>query len=231
MDLKRWTHIVAVADRRSFVRAAEQVHLSQPALTPQHPGRRSRARDCACSTAARRRWCRRRAGEFVVARARQLVFNSRCLERDVELYRNRGLGDTAFGVGPFPAATFLPPLLAGDAARVSGHQPAGRGQQLAAAAEAPARGRHRVLRRRHARPAVDPATAGPRVAPASRAASTCAPTTRLRAAARSRWSSCGRTASPRCGCRRRARGAGAPARPRRRRRNSRWRSNATTSRC
>jgi DNA-binding transcriptional LysR family regulator len=48
---------------------------------------------------------------FVVERARQLLFNSHCLERDVDLYRNRGLGDTAFGVGPFPAATFLPPLL------------------------------------------------------------------------------------------------------------------------
>jgi len=30
----------------------------------------------------------------------------------VALYRNRGLGDTAFGAGPFPAATFLSPLLA-----------------------------------------------------------------------------------------------------------------------
>jgi DNA-binding transcriptional LysR family regulator len=52
------------------------------------------------------------AGEFVIARARQLVFNSRCLERDVALYRDRGLGDIAFGVGPFPAGTFLPQLLA-----------------------------------------------------------------------------------------------------------------------
>ncbi len=39
------------------------------------------------------------------------MFNSRCLERDVTLYRNRGLGDIAFGVGPFPAGTFLPQLL------------------------------------------------------------------------------------------------------------------------
>jgi len=52
------------------------------------------------------------AGEFVIARARRLIFDSRCLARDVELYRNRSLGDTAFGVGPFPAATFLAPLLA-----------------------------------------------------------------------------------------------------------------------
>jgi DNA-binding transcriptional LysR family regulator len=112
MDLKRWTHVVAVADRRSFVRAAEQVHLSQPALT--------RSIQAAEAELGLRLFDRGTlevaptpAGEFVVARARQLVFNSHCLERDVELYRNRGLGDTAFGVGPFPAATFLAPLLAG----------------------------------------------------------------------------------------------------------------------
>ena len=110
MDLKRWTHIVAVADRRSFVRAAEQVHLSQPALTRSIQAAESelglllfdrRANEVVATP----------AGEFVIARARQLVFNSRCLERDVELYRSHALGDTAFGVGPFPAATFLAPLL------------------------------------------------------------------------------------------------------------------------
>ncbi len=111
MDLRRWTHIVAVADRRSFVRAAEQVHLSQPALT--------RSIQAAEAELGLRLFDRGTqeitptpAGEFVVARARELVFNSRCLERDVGLFRNRGLGDTAFGVGPFPAATFLAPLLA-----------------------------------------------------------------------------------------------------------------------
>lgn len=112
MDLKRWSHIVAVADRRSFARAAELVHLSQPAL--------SRSIQAAESELGLRLFDRGTqsvtptpAGEFVVARARQLVFNSRCLERDVELYANRGLGDTAFGAGPFPAATFVPALLAG----------------------------------------------------------------------------------------------------------------------
>lgn len=110
MDLKRWTHVVAVADRRSFVRAAEQVHLSQPALT--------RSIQAAESELGLLLFDRRGnevvatpAGEFVIARARQLVFNSRCLQRDVELYRSHALGDTAFGVGPFPAATFLAPLL------------------------------------------------------------------------------------------------------------------------
>src|SRR6476661_7540542 len=111
-DLKRWSHIVAVAERRSFARAAELVHLSQPAL--------SRSIQAAEAELGLRLFDRgpagvvaTPAGEFVVERARQLIFNSRCLARDVELYANRSLGDTAFGVGPFPAATFLPALLAG----------------------------------------------------------------------------------------------------------------------
>ena len=110
MDIKRWAHVVAVADRRSFIRAAEQVHLSQPALT-----RSIQAAEAELGMQLFDRGTQEvvptPAGEFVIARARQLVFNSRCLERDVELYRSRGLGDTAFGVGPFPAASFLSPLL------------------------------------------------------------------------------------------------------------------------
>ena len=39
------------------------------------------------------------------------MFDSKCLRRDADLYRERQLGDTAFGVGPFPAATFLSALL------------------------------------------------------------------------------------------------------------------------
>jgi len=111
VDLKRWTHIVAVADRRSFIRAAEQVHLSQPALT-----RSIQAAEAELGLLLFDRGSQEvvptPAGEFIVARARRLVFDNRCLERDIALYRSLDLGDTAFGVGPFPAATFLAPLLA-----------------------------------------------------------------------------------------------------------------------
>ncbi len=51
------------------------------------------------------------AGAFVLERARRLLFDSRCLERDVDLYRQKLIGDMAFGTGPFPAATLLPGLL------------------------------------------------------------------------------------------------------------------------
>jgi DNA-binding transcriptional LysR family regulator len=111
MDLRRLAHIVALAERRNFARASEQVHLSQPALT--------RSIQAAEAELGLRLFDRGStqvtptpAGEFVLERARRLVFDGRCLKRDVELYREGKLGDTAFGVGPFPAATFLATLLA-----------------------------------------------------------------------------------------------------------------------
>jgi DNA-binding transcriptional LysR family regulator len=111
MDLRRLAHIVALAERRNFARASEQVHLSQPALT--------RSIQAAEAEFGLRLFDRGStqvtptpAGEFVLERARRLVFDGRCLKRDVELYREGKLGDTAFGVGPFPAATFLAALLA-----------------------------------------------------------------------------------------------------------------------
>lgn len=110
MDLKRLKHLVALADERNFGRAAERVHLSQPALSRSVQAAESELGmqlfdrgnlEVRCTT----------AGTFVIERARKLLFDSRCLERDVSLYRERLIGDIAFGVGPFPAATLLPALM------------------------------------------------------------------------------------------------------------------------
>lgn len=112
MDIRRLNHIVALADKRNFARAAELSNLSQPALTRSIQaaeaefGLRLFDRGSAEVTPTP-------AGAFVLERARRLVFDSRCLKRDMDLYRDRRLGDTAFGVGPFPAATFLSELLVG----------------------------------------------------------------------------------------------------------------------
>ncbi len=110
MDLRRLGHVLALADTLHFARAAERVHLSQPAFSrsiqaiESDLGIRLFERDAGNVRPTP-------AGEFVIERARKLLFDARCLQRDVDLYRDSELGDTAFGVGPFPAATLMPRVL------------------------------------------------------------------------------------------------------------------------
>ena len=110
MEIRRLKHLVALADTRNFGRAALQCHLSQPAF--------SRSIQAAEEELGLQLFDRGTAevrctdaGAFVVERARKLVFDNHCLERDVGLYRDRQMGDIAIGVGPYPAATLLPLLL------------------------------------------------------------------------------------------------------------------------
>jgi DNA-binding transcriptional LysR family regulator len=110
MDLKRMRHLVTLADERNFARAAGRVHLSQPAF--------SRSVQAAEAELGLRLFDRggtevkcTAAGAFVIERARKLLFDSSCLDRDVDLYRQGQAGEIAFGVGPFPAATLLPRLM------------------------------------------------------------------------------------------------------------------------
>lgn len=111
MDLRRLQHLIALADERHFARAAQRVHLSQPAF--------SRSIQAIESQVEMRLFDREvgdvrptRAGEFLIERARRLLFDARCVERDVELFRDSQLGDTAFGVGPLPSVTLMPSVLA-----------------------------------------------------------------------------------------------------------------------
>ena len=110
MDLKRLKHLVALADTRNFGRAATLCHLTQSAFSRSIQAAEEEyglqlfdrgTLEISCTD----------AGAFVVERARKLLFDSRCLERDVGLYRERQIGDLAFGAGPFPAATLVPALL------------------------------------------------------------------------------------------------------------------------
>lgn len=107
IDLKRLAHVVALAEEGHFGRAAERVHLSQPAFSRSIQaiegdlGLRlfDRGAEGAKPTPA---------GGFLIERARRLLFDARCLQRDATLYRDSRLGDTAFGAGPFPAAALMP---------------------------------------------------------------------------------------------------------------------------
>ncbi len=110
MNFKHLRHIVTLADMRNFARAAGKLHISQPALT-----RSIQAVEAAWGLRLFDRGTVEvtltPAGQFMLERARRLLFDGHCLERDLALYRNRIMGDVAFGVGPTPASSFLAGVL------------------------------------------------------------------------------------------------------------------------
>ncbi|MDQ3270945.1 MAG: LysR family transcriptional regulator [Pseudomonadota bacterium] len=110
MNIRRLSHLIALAEEANFHRAAERVHLSQPAF--------SRSIQAAETEFGLKLFDRGPAevrctpsGAFVVARARRLLRESQQLERDVSLHREKVIGNISFGCGPFPAATVVPLLL------------------------------------------------------------------------------------------------------------------------
>ena len=99
-----------MADTRNFGRAAQRCHLTQSAFSRSIQAAEDELDLQLFDRGTQEVTCTD-AGAFVVERARKLLYENRCLERDVSLYRERLIGDLAFGVGPFPAATIVPPLL------------------------------------------------------------------------------------------------------------------------
>lgn len=111
MNLRQLSHLIALAEEGRFVSAADKVHLSQAAFSrsiqslEEHFGLRlfERGPQGAKLTPA---------GRTLVERARRLLFDSRCLERDAQLLRQGEIGELCIGVGPIPAAVLVPRLLA-----------------------------------------------------------------------------------------------------------------------
>jgi DNA-binding transcriptional LysR family regulator len=111
MDLRRLQHVVALADEANFRRAAQRVHLSQPAF--------SRSIQAAESELGLKLFDRgsvearpTAAGSFFIERARALLQQNERLERDMSMFREREIGDVSFGTGPFPAALLVPGAIA-----------------------------------------------------------------------------------------------------------------------
>jgi DNA-binding transcriptional LysR family regulator len=111
LNLTQLNHLVALADECHFARAADRVYLSQPAFSRSIQAI-ERSVDMRLFERQSRDVRPTPAGLFLIERARRLLSDARNVERDVGLYRDAKLGDTAFGVGPFPAATMVPKVLA-----------------------------------------------------------------------------------------------------------------------
>jgi DNA-binding transcriptional LysR family regulator len=110
MDVRRSTHIVALADEGSFNAAASRVHLSQPAF--------SRSIQAAESELGMQLFVRSGkgirctpAGHFVVERLRAMLRANSNLHRELAMFREGIVGDLHFGMGPVIAAALLAPLL------------------------------------------------------------------------------------------------------------------------
>ena len=110
INLNRLNHLVALADECHFARAAARVHLSQPAFSRSI---QAMERDTGMQLFDRGGGDIKPtpAGLFLIERARELLFDARCMGRDIALYRDSQLGDTAFGLGPLPSVTLLTPLV------------------------------------------------------------------------------------------------------------------------
>ncbi|WP_194725824.1 LysR family transcriptional regulator [Noviherbaspirillum malthae] len=109
-SLRQLQHLVALAEELSFARAAERVHLSQPALTRSI---QALERDLGLTLLDRvaRRVTLTAAGKQVLERSRRVLFEARCLKRDVDMIKSHELGEVRFGVGPHSAAIFLADVL------------------------------------------------------------------------------------------------------------------------
>jgi DNA-binding transcriptional LysR family regulator len=109
MDLSRLRHILAIADTGSFSRAAEEVRITQPALSrsvaafeQQHGVRLfDRGRGGVAITAA---------GALVIEQARGMLAAAGDLERSLRLFGKGEAGRLAFGLGPL-LANLLPMIM------------------------------------------------------------------------------------------------------------------------
>lgn len=110
MDFKRLRYALAVADEGNFVRAAERVNISQPALSRAVQTLEEELgfllfdrgnRNVAVTV----------AGAAFFNHARRLLFDVRNMEHDLDLLRNGDSGRVAFGIGPLHSGALLPRML------------------------------------------------------------------------------------------------------------------------
>lgn len=111
MNLRQLEHLVALAEEGAFARAAERVHLSQPALTrsiqtlEEELGLQLFDRHPRGVTLTD-------GGALALQRAQRVLFEAQALGRDVALFKNHDLGDARFGMGHYPAAALMADVIA-----------------------------------------------------------------------------------------------------------------------
>lgn len=106
-DLRQLRHFVALAEHGHFARAAEAVHLSQPALTRSIQALENHL-DCILVNRHSRGISLTAHGQLVLEHARRLLAGSRALDNAVSQLSNLEAGELRLGAGPYPAARLVP---------------------------------------------------------------------------------------------------------------------------
>jgi len=109
IDLKRLQQVLTVVRTGSFSQAAEELHITQPALSRSIAGLEER---CQIRIFERGRGGASLTplGALVVAEAEELLRKARAVEHNVRLYAGGRAGRIAFGMGPLIASLVLPSL-------------------------------------------------------------------------------------------------------------------------
>lgn len=103
MELRQLRHLLAVVEYGSFSRAAEAVHLTQPALTRSIQALEARVHGRVLDR-HRGAIVPTEIGQLLLSHARRLDTATRDLERDIALSKGLELGELRIGVGPFGGA-------------------------------------------------------------------------------------------------------------------------------
>ena len=106
-DLRQLRHFVALADHGHFARAAEAVHLSQPALSRSIQALES-GLGCTLVDRHSRGISLTAHGQLVLEHARRLLAGSQALSNAVSQLGNLASGELRLGSGPYPAARLVP---------------------------------------------------------------------------------------------------------------------------
>jgi len=110
MNLSQLKHLVALAEHRSFRKAADALCLTQPALSRSIQNLEAELNVTLIDRVGRRNTLTA-YGESVVSRARRMLFEEKELRRGLELLNSGLSGSLNIGLGPGPSAVISNPLL------------------------------------------------------------------------------------------------------------------------
>lgn len=110
MNLQQFEHLLAVVETGSFSKAAEQVHLTQPALSRSIQAMEEELGAPLIDRVGKRKHLTP-LGALVAARARRIGLEVSELKRSAMLLAGLEMGSVRLGMGPAPTAVLAVPLL------------------------------------------------------------------------------------------------------------------------